>query len=275
MRTTIYIHVRASTTMIVAVSDVHLGKYERSEALFRKFLDEVVSDPCVEHLVLIGDILDMWRGNADTLVNSYKDILERLGDLNTEKRAVHYVVGNHDYHMIRRDDLDLYNFLVYPHVVLPSGDETYYFVHGYQFEYPDDMEIYEELANLLCLGGDVLGATVDFFWDLYKETFFALTMPKQWFYKNFGKSIKPPPERLSRKDMKRINKTIKEWRQENRDDISDTFIVYGHTHDPFVDEKNKIANAGSWVDDPKYPLLEKYTYVTIEDGIIEKRLFTV
>lgn len=262
-----------SESVIVAVSDVHLGKYEKSERLFREFLDDVVDDPCVEHLVLIGDIIDMWKGDADTLLSDYEDILETLRDLQTEKRAVYYVVGNHDYHMTRRDDLSQYNLHVYPRVVLPSGGKKYYFIHGYQFEYPDDIKVYEEFANVLCFGGDVMGATVDFFWDLYKEVFFAVTMPKQWFYRNFRRSIKPPPERLSRKDMKRINGTIEEWKRENKDDIADKFIVYGHTHDPFVNENQGLANTGSWVDDPKYPLLEKYTYITIGDGNMEKRVF--
>jgi len=60
---------------------VHLGKYEKSERLFREFLDDVADDLCVEHLVLIGDILDMWRGDADTLLSDYEDILETLRDL--------------------------------------------------------------------------------------------------------------------------------------------------------------------------------------------------
>lgn len=259
-------------TMIVAVSDIHLGKYKESETFFRAFLDNVADNRHVEHLVLIGDILDMWKGDADILLTTYKDILEKLRDLQTETRTVSYIVGNHDYHMIRRDDLNQY-FCVYPHLVLPSGTTKYYFIHGYQFEYPNDIKVYEAFANALCFGGDIMGATVDFFWDLYKEAFYAVTMPKQWFYENFERSKKSPLERLTRKDIKRINQTINDWRRENRDDIADKVIVFGHTHDPFVDEDRRVANTGSWVDDPKYPYLEKYTYITIEDGEMEKKSF--
>ena len=200
-----------------------------------------------------------------------KDILEKLRDLQTETRTVSYIVGNHDYHMIRRDDIK--DFRVYPHLVLPSGTTKYYFIHGYQFEYPNDIKIYEAFANALCFGGDIMGATVDFFWDLYKEAFYAVTMPKQWFYETFERSRKSPLERLTRKDMKRINDTIKEWRRENKDDIADKVIVFGHTHDPFVNENCGVANAGSWVDDPNYPYLQKYTYITIEDGTMKMESF--
>ena len=254
--------------MIVAVSDIHLGKYKESEVLFSKFLDYVADNSRIDDLVLLGDILDMWRGDADTLLRKYKDILKKIVDLQTEKR-VFYVVGNHDYHMIHRNTW----FQVHPRVVLTSGDKKVYFIHGYQFEYPDDTRIYEEFANLLCFGGDVMGAAVDFFWDLYKETMFALIMPKKWFYENFKKSITPPEERLTRKDMKKIRATITAWRKENEDSIADKFVVFGHTHDPFVDEENGVANTGSWVDDPKYPHFEKYTYLTIEEGKVEKKQF--
>jgi UDP-2,3-diacylglucosamine pyrophosphatase LpxH len=256
--------------MIVAVSDIHLGKYKESETLFRAFLDDVKDNPHIEHVVLIGDILDMWKGDADTILTTYKDILEILRDLHTETRTVSYIVGNHDYHMIRRNDIT--QFHVYPHVTLLSGTKKYFFIHGYQFEYPNDIRIYEAFANLLCFGGDIMGATVDFFWDLYKETMTAVTMPKQWFYENFERAKEPPPKRLMRKDIKRIYQAIKDKRIKDKT-VTDTFVVFGHTHDPFVDETCQIANAGSWVDDPKYPHLEKYTYITIEEGTMNMESF--
>ena len=221
-------------------------------------------------MVLIGDILDMWKGDAETILNRYKSVLKTLRDLQTETRTVSYIVGNHDYHMIRRRDINQY-FNVYPHVTLSSGGTHYFFIHGYQFEYPHDTVIYEAFANLLCFGGDIMGATVDFFWDLYKETMVAATMPKQWFYENFEKSKIPPPKRLIRKDIKRMYQTITDWRKEDK--IDDAVVVFGHTHDPFVDEKCRIVNVGSWVDDPKYLHLEKYTYLMIEDGTMKMESF--
>jgi UDP-2,3-diacylglucosamine pyrophosphatase LpxH len=259
--------------MIVAVSDIHLGKYEESETLFMQFLDYIEDLPDIKQLVLIGDIIDMWKSDADSLLERYYNVLKKIRNICTDKK-VYYIVGNHDYNMIRRKGIDtLYNFQVYPWLILSSGDTKYYFIHGYQFEYPDDIKIYEEFANLLCFGGDVVGATVDFFWDLYKEAMFAVIMPKKWFYKNFRRSIKPPSERLSRKNMKRVNKNLDQWRRENRDSSGNTFIVYGHTHDPFVDIDRQVANAGSWVDDSRYPHLEKYTYLAIDDGTIKKNQF--
>ena len=61
-----------------------------------------------------------------------------------------------------------------------------------------------------------------------------------------------PFERLSDEDMSKIQKTIKEWRKEYKAQIDDKFIVYGHTHRPYVDKANKEANTGSWVDDPEH-----------------------
>ncbi len=256
--------------MIVAVSDLHLGASLKKE-LFNEFLDTVVSDSSVRHFVLIGDILDMWRSDPDTLFIEYKTVLEKLNGFHKEGKTVHYVVGNHDYNILRREVK--YTFTVSPRVVLSSGDRDFYFIHGYQFEYPDTLEIYEEFANVLCLGRDILGTTGEYFLDLYEKGAHAVRMSRQWFLRNFARSKKLPTKRLTRKDMEDINAAIAEWRNRNNDEIADKFIVYGHTHDPFVDENRQIANTGSWLNDPYFPYLEKNTYVTIRDGKIEKRIF--
>lgn len=258
--------------MIVAVSDVHAGTSSKSETLFRTFLDTIATQKEVEHLVLIGDILDMWRGDPDTIFEKYADILERLKELQ-QKKKVYYILGNHDYHITKREDIKKhYNLDVRSTLVLPCGTHEYYFIHGYQFEFPDDIEIYQDFANILCLSGDVLAATGEFFWNLYQELSSAVIMSKAWFLKNFKRSINPPTKRLTRKDMKKINETIKTWKEEKN--MVNTWIVYGHTHDPFVDKERCIVNTGSWMDDPYYPHFEKYTYITIEEGTVEKNVFS-
>jgi UDP-2,3-diacylglucosamine pyrophosphatase LpxH len=255
--------------MIVAVSDVHIGTLSKGESLFRTFLDTVAAEKEVEHLVLMGDILDLWRGNPDTLFERYADILERLKELQ-RKKNVYYIHGNHDYHITKREDIKRqYAIDVRPHLILSSGTHKYFFVHGYQFEFSDNIELYEEFFNILCLRGDVMAVTGEFFWNVYQEIISAVTMSKAWFLKNFTRSLNPPQKRLNRKDMKEINEAITVWRKDNN-----SWLVYGHTHDPFVDEEHCIANTGSWMDDPYYPHLEKYTYITIDDGVITLHFFT-
>lgn len=262
--------------MIVAVSDLHLGTPYSDKSLFTTFLDDVVDTKEVDHFVLVGDILDMWRGTPSTTLEAHKNVLKKVSNLQ-KRRKIYYVVGNHDYHMLRRksDIFKWYNLNVYESVTLPYGDQNYFFIHGYQFEFPDTQEVYEELANLLCLGGDVVGATVAYFWNLHEKIRFIVHMQKTWFSKTFENVIKPPEERLTRKDMDKINNTIKEWRKDDTRQIKDTFIVYGHTHQPTMDGSRREANTGSWVDDPHYTHLEKNKYITIkEDGTVKLETYS-
>lgn len=91
----------------VAISDVHLGHHvfgDESAVQFREFLSALESSSNLEiqHLVIIGDFLDLWRDDDDVLFKKYADILERLGELKTESgkvKSLHYVVGNHDFVM--------------------------------------------------------------------------------------------------------------------------------------------------------------------------------
>jgi UDP-2,3-diacylglucosamine pyrophosphatase LpxH len=256
--------------VIIATSDVHLGYYCSDQSLFKKFLDDIVDKEDVEYFVLVGDILDMWRRDNLELLFEYEDVLNKLKELQDKKREVHYVVGNHDYHLIelKHDFKKKYNLDLCMDITLPYGDQEFYFIHGYQFEFPHMLDVYQDFANVLCLSDDTIGSDADQLWELYR----AMSP----FWKRLGakvidirKALKPPWNRLSDRDIDKLRKTIKEWRTKYKDQIDDKFIVYGHTHRPFVDIAKREANTGSWVDDPSHPMYEKNTYIIIEkDGTV-------
>ena len=89
--------------MIIAISDLHLG-YEKSDVEnFDDFINKYISKELSlkDHFVLLGDIFDFWRRkNMDPLLEN-KEVLTRILDLNTN---LHFVVGNHDYHMLKIKD---------------------------------------------------------------------------------------------------------------------------------------------------------------------------
>lgn len=252
--------------VIIAVSDIHLGTTFSQEEAFERFLDEVI-DETVEHVVLVGDILDMWRRDPSALLLEYGNILEKLRDLQTEERKIHYIVGNHDYHLIKLKDsiLDRYNFKVSASITLSCGEE-YYFIHGHQFEFPDSLDIYQKFADLLCLGDDMVGLSANELWKLIKIWSAAADIPKKWVIKNAAKILKSPEERFNEDEIDKINETIDQWREKNADQLNDKYIVYGHTHRGGVDGERRVGNTGSWVDDPSHPELEKNTYIAIEEG---------
>ena len=84
--------------MIIAVSDVHLGYDKCNLNDFLRFLNECDSAG-IDHLILLGDILDFWRKNNAEVVTEKKnaEILAKLAKLNVKN--IHYVVGNHDYYL--------------------------------------------------------------------------------------------------------------------------------------------------------------------------------
>ena len=107
--------------MIIAVSDVHLAEkaddwqVQEDDKKFADFLDYLASGPLKDggELVLLGDIFDLWRRDFVNALIECESIVSRLIDLG-RKANVHYVVGNHDYHMLRMCELfsDKYPFRV-------------------------------------------------------------------------------------------------------------------------------------------------------------------
>ncbi|MBE0525038.1 MAG: metallophosphoesterase [Methanosarcinales archaeon] len=77
--------------IIVVASDVHLGYEKCNKADFLEFLDRCDS-ASIDHLFLLGDILDFWRRNNARAVLENNEIIEKIAELNV--RNIHYIVGN-------------------------------------------------------------------------------------------------------------------------------------------------------------------------------------
>ncbi len=263
--------------MIVVVSDMHLGYRYSNEGLFRKFVNEIVANPKVEHFILMGDILDMWRRDPLKLLIDYKDIFEKLEEINNSGREVHLVVGNHDYHTIelKEDFQTKYDLDVTMDMILTCGAQGYYFIHGYQFEYPYDLELYQEFANVLCMKDDKTGGELDTLWEFWKVVLSLRRKVPLSKRIRSGVNLKDallkdaldfPEKRLSEEDLDKIEKEAIKMRENNKSQFDDDYMVYGHTHRPFVDTGNCLANSGSWVSDPDNPSVAKNTYLVIEPG---------
>ena len=49
----------------------------------------------------------------------------------------------------------------------------------------------------------------------------------------------------------------------------DEYLVFGHTHMPFIDEEHRAANVGSWKKSP----CNDYKYMVIKDGMVEPKVW--
>ncbi len=266
--------------MIIVASDVHLGYAKCNQSDFRKFLDKC-NTPDIDHLVLLGDIFDFWRANAADIVmgsglsgssvqNDYAAIYETLGHL--KAKNVHFVVGNHDYYMLSLSERYQKNYPspVYPFTTISKslrlcdGGDKFYFLHGYELDVLLNLESmsiegYEQLSHRLCFYEKFLHGLVSHLWDLLHH----------------GKLMReilqrPPHERDNMHGISELAKSTGAFALLGM--RPDEKLVFGHTHRPFVNDKNIVANTGSWVSDrPKE--FSPNTYVKIVDGHMECKPF--
>lgn len=268
--------------IINVVSDVHLGAKGTDEKVFIDFLRSL--DGKVDHLVLLGDIIDMWRRDFTKVMMECTKSLEIMKQI-SKTIKVHYVVGNHDYYMLRLSEIwgDRFPFDVIKTTVIKSNLIEFFFMHGYQLEvlcnpYYKSMKTYESFSENLCLAGDDTGNAADCLWKSYQycssilnnikripENLFAalesmVELPETRLKNTQGHFVIEPIDKLAASPVKQLLLGIQ----------PEQFLIYGHTHHPYVDEENRVANSGCWgVDNDR-----KYSYLEIKDDKVFPKKFT-
>jgi len=277
---------------IIAVSDVHLGYANADKANFDKFLDWLAARDDIKDFVICGDLLDMWRRDMAGVTIENIDILNKLENLKPE---VHYLAGNHDYHI---HHLTKYQYPFDftkdydPRAGMPltNGGKTYLFKHGYDFEplmsqseYMFDILsstsdesgsfkswLYDVISNIGAIKGANIGTVFAKLDDDFRKAFESLSLPKPsnssggqlHDYSNKDVLIdlqKPFEERMKIQG----NGLDKDYFFSSLKD--NQMLVFGHTHNPFHYEngKKKAINLGSWINTYKYYC----TYLEIKDGV--------
>lgn len=242
--------------MIIVVSDVHLGYKEVDTTSFKDFVYDYVSKKLgsEDYFVLLGDIFDFWRRrNMDPLLEN-KKVLTKILSMETK---VHYVVGNHDYYMLKiKERFPEYRALgLEKYLRLPDGKNKFFFIHGYELDVlanyePLTLEEYERISETLCRSENTLGWIMSRLWGLKK------------------KLKKPPEKRKSWKIQKATTTHMDSLEAFACSKVRNIFLglqrdeklVFGHTHNPFIDEDT--ANTGSWVKNGPV----HNTFIEIENG---------
>ena len=271
---------------MITVSDTHLG-YEQSDSTnFLKFINsELMNLSKNDKLVLLGDILEFWRGrNIDAIFSNdskkvrknNEEIFSIIMELN-KKTNVYYIIGNHDYTVINflynynknfqdnKYPLDIRKF-----IRLKDGNLNMFFIHGYQFEVisslePLTIEEYERICTYLCdRTGNLIGKKLSFLWDLYTNSLNLVNLRRISLSK-IGSITKPPEKR--EENINKIDNIVEStaFRQLFFGIKDDEYLVFGHTHRPFKNLDKKVLNCGSWL---KYA--ERHnSYVKIENEKVE------
>jgi len=244
---------------IVAVSDVHLGMKGANEQKFIDFLESLDFEK-ISDFVLLGDIIDIWRRDFTKAVIECSKSLTLLNDL-VDNTKIHYVVGNHDYYMLRLFQLHSNNFPfeVQKSTVISSQSQEFFFFHGYQLEvlcnpHYKSMKIYETFSENMCLAGDDEGNAADAGYKLFQACNAILHNLKRLpgNPRAAMRSMMEPPEtRIRNVHRHNVIEPIMQLAEaETRHFLfgirPEQFLVYGHTHVPYVKRDGMVANTGSW-----------------------------
>lgn len=248
--------------MIIAISDLHLGHAKSDIVSFKSFIgSELNGLNKNDHLVLLGDILELWREKNLASVLENQEILQDFYEL-TKQTNVYYIYGNHDYTISNlAKKIKNFPFNVSHDLRLELNNNRYHFLHGYELEVysklePLTLEDYEKLCIGLCDRTEkYFGSFLSVLWDItqmgniMKDFYHSITRPaSKRDLENYIDEMAGSP----------ISKSMFLGTKQ------DEFLIFGHTHIPNLDKNNKWGNTGSWITVEK----EYNTYIKIDESEI-------
>jgi UDP-2,3-diacylglucosamine pyrophosphatase LpxH len=246
---------------VVVTSDQHLGYANADKTAFNAFLDNVSQRSDVTHLVLLGDLVDMWRRDASGVFLENHDTVAKILNIKSKGVQVYCVAGNHDYHV-----LDL-NRPSYPlqftkEVNLTDGGVNYRLVHGYEFDPEQKVPFMAFLCRVM---SDTEGALESNLWVDFNHLNSVFSKIEPSFVKEdlakMSDRLRRRPEDRLKDSLDKINlaacKAVKPGE----------VLIWGHTHAPFINKAENVVNTGSWVKDAAV----HNTYVELSGG--KPRLF--
>lgn len=146
--------------MIIAVSDLHLGSPQSNKAGFQEFIRKFLqpNQRDISHLILLGDILDLWRYRNSRVLSENADVISEIGQLDMRKT---YIIGNHDYAILnllsdRKEDASIPSEAAgaLDHVVesleLTKDGINFKFIHGHQIDYWSMLQFYTTFSQAMC-----------------------------------------------------------------------------------------------------------------------------
>jgi UDP-2,3-diacylglucosamine pyrophosphatase LpxH len=246
---------------IVAISDLHLGFEQCDKPAFLRFLKTLQSDPSITDLVFIGDMVDMWRRDASGIFLENHEILDIILDLQ-KKMRFYYLAGNHDYHLLKLQGRE-YPINFQNDITIQQDGVSCRFIHGWEF---DDLQREHFMESLCHAMSDGKG-------DRESNIWASLTRDEGDLSRLFSRiehaRKRQTAETLQLDPQQRLDaETLKGVEKKARSTVKPgEVLVFGHTHRPFINKAENLANTGSWL--LSAPVHN--TYVRLESG--KPRLF--
>ncbi len=220
---------------LIIISDVHLGTYGCHASDLLRYLKSV--DP--GHLILNGDIVDIWQFNKRYWPKSHMKVIKHLMTLIGKGVKVTYVTGNHDEMLRRFAGFELGTLSIVNKMTLPLKDGNAWIFHGDVFDVT--MQHSKWLAKMGGVGYDIL--------ILINRLVNAISMKMGRGKISLSKKIK--------NSVKSAVSFVNNFEQLVADLASDSgfrYVICGHIHQPVIKEmhgeKGSVTylNSGDWVE---------------------------
>ena len=220
---------------IVVISDVHLGTYGCQAKALLTYLNSI--EP--KHLILNGDIIDIWQFNKNYFPKSHLKVIKKLLSLATKGTKITYITGNHDDMLRKFSDVTFGNISVVDKLLLKIDGKKMWFFYGDVFD--ASIQHTKWLAKLGGYGYDtliVINSVVNWFLNKIGKERFSLS-------KRIKQSVKGAIKHISN-----FEKTATDLAIENQYDV----VVCGHIHQPKKElvetskGKTLYLNSGDWVE---------------------------
>jgi UDP-2,3-diacylglucosamine pyrophosphatase LpxH len=179
---------------IIGFSDVHLGYDQTDYDHFTEFLQGLQNRDDLADVVIVGDLIDLWRRDVVGLEFALSRYMEELKILQ-KKVNVHYVIGNHDFHVGSLKNHD-YPFATQSSVTIERFGYTLHFLHGHQCD-PLQNILGPETSEILCWTmSDDIGEWKSKLWDIFgpKLAKGKLKLAKSKFEANVDSLMSPPED---------------------------------------------------------------------------------
>lgn len=230
------------------ISDLHIKDQDKTKGLkLIEFLQSLPAD--TTHLVLLGDIFDLWIGSHDYFIKKFSKIISEFQKLIDRNVEIHYFEGNHDLHLksfwgeklgmfVHTDEyfFNLDGFVVRAEHgdLMNEDDKSYLFLRKALRTFP---------MNILAT--QLPGKIVEFIGDRSSRA--------SRFYN----------DRINQQYKDKVKKITQDYAQKVYKEEPFHMIITGHTHveDDFTfhagTQTVRSINLGTWLDRPRAFLVTK------------------
>ena len=229
------VRVKKRKVDLVVISDVHLGTFGCHAKELLLYLNSIKP----KHIILNGDIIDIWQFRKRYFPKSHLEVIKKLIDLSAKGTEVTYITGNHDDLLRKFTDVEMGRISLVDKLVLDLDGKKAWFFHGDVFD--SSIQNARWLAKLGGWGYDILILINRFVnWCLIK-------MNREKF--SLSKKIKNSVKKAI-KHIQDFEKVASDLAIEN----NYKYVICGHIHQPQIVRKvNKTGtclylNSGDWIE---------------------------